>query len=175
MLTRISIGLLGITAVLGAFCAAGVAKADTGFQRPDCSSYKELPLPEATCFRKAKLAVRDANYAALQKTGLEFAYLARPPVGKELDHYPEAKKAAEDKAEGEFVIGFSVNTDGNVYDIKVVSASSAPIGALARLWADTIAQWKFAKIASPVTNVPFRRIYLYSHQDDDKRSNKSGG
>jgi hypothetical protein len=154
-------------------CPAG-AQSTGSFHRPDCSAYKDKPLPEATCFRKDKLAVRYANYEALQKTGLEFVYLARPPAGKELDAYPEAKKAAEDKTEGEFLINFSVNTEGNVYDVKVVESSSAPIGYLAKLWADTIGQWKFTKIAKPVTDVPFRRLYLYS-SEDDKKSRKSGG
>jgi outer membrane biosynthesis protein TonB len=156
--------------------AAGAQPADT-FKRPDCSAYQGTShLPESRCFRKTKLAVRYANYAALQKTGLEFAYLGRPVSGKELDKaYPEAKKAAEDKVEGEFLINFSVNTEGNVYDVKIVNSTSAPIGHLAKLWADTIAQWKFVKIAKPVTNVPFRRLYLYSSEDDDKSSRKSGG
>lgn len=169
---RSLLGLLGVTAVVGTFWAARAEAAS--FVRPVCSAYKNAPLPEAKCFREAKLAVRDANYEALQKTGLEFIYLARPPAGKELDAYPEAKKAAESKAEGEFLLTFSVNTDGDVYDVKIVEASSAPIGALAKLWADTIAQWKFVKIAKPVTGVPFRRIYLYSSEDDDTRR-KNGG
>ena len=155
--------------------SAASAQSTGPFQQPDCSAFKDRPLPEATCFRKNKLAVRYANYEALQKTGLEFVYLARPPAGKELDAYPEAKKAAQDKVEGEFLITFSVNTEGNVYDVKVVESSSAPIGHLAELWADTIGQWKFTKIAKPVTDVPFRRLYLYSAEDDDKSSKKSGG
>jgi TonB family protein len=154
--------------------AAGAQTAET-FTRPDCSAFKDRPLPEATCFRKKKFDVRYANYEALQKTGLEFVYLARPVDGKELEKaYPEATKAAKDRAQGEFLITFSVNTEGNVYDVKVVESSSAPIGHLAKLWADTITQWKFVKIAKPVTDVPFRRIYLYS-DEDNQRGKKSGG
>jgi TonB family protein len=172
MVKRIVLGLLGLAVIVAVFWTARAEAAD--FSRPDCSAFKDAPLPENKCFRKNKLAVRYANYAALQKTGLEFVYLARPPSGKELEAYPEAKKAAMDKVEGEFLITFSVNTEGNVYDVKVVQSSSVPIGYLAKLWADTIAQWKFTKIAKPVTDVPFRRLYLYSSEDDD-RSKKNGG
>jgi outer membrane biosynthesis protein TonB len=164
--------IASLAIVLGS--AAG-AQSTGSFQRPDCSAFKDRPLPEASCYRKNKLAVRYANYEALQKAGLEFAYLARPVSGKELEKgYPEAMKAAVDKVEGEFLITFSVNTEGNVYDVRVVESSSAPIGHLAKLWADTIGQWKFTKIAKPVTDVPFRRLYLYSSEDNDK-SRKSGG
>jgi hypothetical protein len=173
MVKRIVLGLLGIAVIVAIFWTSRAEAAN--FTRPDCSAFKDKPLPEATCFRKNKIAVRYENYEALQKTGLEFVYLARPPAGKELDAYPEAKKAAEGKVEGEFLITFSVNTEGNVYDVKIVNSSSASIGYLARLWADTIGQWKFTKIAKPVTDVPFRRIYLYSSEDDDKSSKKSGG
>lgn len=172
MVKRIAFGLIGIAAILVAFWAAKAEAAD--FARPDCSAYRDAPLPEAKCFRKKKLAVRHENYEALQKTGLEFVFLARPVDGKELEkNYPEARKAAADKVEGEFLINFSVNASGDVYDVKVVEACSPRIGHLAKLWADTIAQWKFVKPAKPVTNVPFRRIYLYSAEDNDKR--KSGG
>ena len=154
--------------------AAGAQTTDK-FGRPDCAVFKDAPLPESKCFRKNKLAVRYENYEALQKTGLEFTWMARPPAGEDFDKaYPEAKKAAEDKVEGEFLINFSVNTEGNVYDVKIVESSSTRIGYLAKVWADTIAQWKFAKVAKPVTNVPFRRLYLYSSEEDDK-SRKSGG
>ncbi len=173
MVKRIVLGLLGIAAIFAAFWAARAEAA--GFTRPDCSDYRNAPLPEAKCFREAKLGVRDANYEALQKTGLEFVYLARPPAGKELEAYPDAKKAAEAKTEGEFLINFSVNADGNVYDVRIVNATSEPIGHLAKLWSDTIAQWKFAKVAKPVINVPFRRLYLYSREDEGKRNQKNGG
>jgi hypothetical protein len=172
MVKRIVLGLLGIAVIVAIFWTARAEAAD--FARPNCAAFKDAPLPESKCFRKNKIAVRHENYEALQKTGLEFVYLARPPAGKELDAYPEAKKAAEDKVEGEFLITFSVNTEGNVYDVKVVRSSSVPIGYLAKLWADTIGQWKFTKIAKPVTDVPFHRLYLYSQEDDDK-SRKSGG
>jgi len=159
---------------IAAATAAG-AQSTGSFHQPDCSAFKNSPLPESACFRKTKFDIRYANYAALQKAGLEFIYLARPVDGKELEkNYPEVVKAGKDKAEGEFLINFSVNTNGDVYDVKIVEASSAPIGHLAKLWADTIAQWKFTKIAKPVTGVPFRRIYLYS-EEDNLRGKKSGG
>lgn len=173
MVKRTVFGVLGIAAVFAIFWAAQAHAAD--FARPDCSAFSNAPEPEAKCFREARKAVRYANYEALQKTGLEFVYLARPPAGKELDAYPEAKKAAEDKVEGEFLITFSVDTDGNVYEVKVVQSSSPRIGYLAKLWADTIAQWKFAKPGKAVTGIPFRRAYLYSKEDDDPRRNRSGG
>ena len=167
--------MLTIASLAIVLASAASAQSTGSYQRPDCSAFKDAPLPESTCFRKNKTAVRYDNYEALQETGLEFVYLARPPVGKELEKaYPEAKKAAEDKVEGDFLITFSVNTDGNAYDVKVVESSSTRIGYLAKLWADTIAQWKFVKVAKPVTNVPFRRLYLYSPEDDDK-NRKSGG
>jgi hypothetical protein len=172
MVNRTLLGVFGIAAILSSFWAARADAAD--FKRPDCSAFENKPLPEASCFRKAKLAVRDANYEALQQAGLEFVYLARPPAGKELDAYPDAKKAAESRVEGEFLLTFSVNADGNVHDVRIIEASSAPIGHLAKLWADTIAQWRFVRLAKPVTGVPFRRIYLYS-QEEDERDKKSGG
>ena len=173
MVKRIIVGLFGIVAILGVFWVAKAEAAEA--TRPDCSEFAGLPKPQSTCFRKRKLAVRYANYDALQKTGLEFAYLARPVEGKELEKaYPDAAKAAKDKVEGKFLITFSVNTDGNVYDVKVVEASSQPISHLARLWADTIAQWKFVKPGKAVTDVPFRRVYLYSDEDSDK-DRRSGG
>lgn len=174
MVKRIGFGLLGIAAVIGIFFWVSSASA-ADFARPDCSAFNDAPEPEAKCFREAKIAVREANYAALQKTGLEFAYLARPPAGDELKSYPEARRAVESRAEGQFLISFSVNADGNVHDVRIVEASSKPIGALAKLWADTIAQWKFVKPGKPVTDIPFRRIYLYSKQDDDPRRSRSGG
>lgn len=173
MVTRILLGLLGMAGVVGTVSAA---KVQTAFQRPDCSAFAGRPEAESSCFRKARRAVTDENYAALQKTGLEFVYLARPVDGKELEKgYPEAFKAARDKVEGEFLLTFSVNTNGDVFDVKVVATSSEPIGHLAKLWGDTIKQWKFVKTAKPVTDVPFRRIYLYSKEDEGKRGQKSGG
>lgn len=151
------------------------AQSTGSFQRPDCSAFKDMPQPDSACFRKKRFDVRYENYKALQKTGLEFVYLARPIDGKELEkNYPEVIKAGKDKVEGEFLINFSVNTNGDVYDVKIVEASSEPNRARAKLWADTIAQWKFVKIAKPVTGVPFRRVYLYS-PEDDQRGKKSGG
>src|SRR5690348_3115101 len=102
------------------------AHADDDFRGPDCSAFAKSPEPEATCFRKMKIAVRYANYDALQKTGLEFVYMGRPDP----DTNPDAKKAAEDKVQGGFLIRFSVDTDGTVRDVRVVESSSERIGHL---------------------------------------------
>lgn len=166
-MNKLIVAVLSLTAASGA-----AAQSPVSFQRPDCSAYANLPEGEGRCFRKARDTVRFANYAALQETGLEFAYLARPPA--DLAGYPEARKAVEEKAEGEFLITFSVDTEGKAHDVKVVSASSEPIDALARVWADTIAQWRFTKVASPVADIPFRRVYLYSSDDEERGENVRG-
>src|SRR4029453_469441 len=108
---------LMIASLALALGSAAHAQAAGTFQRPDCSAFKDSPLPESLCFRQQKFDVRYENYAALQKTGLEFVYLARPVDGEELEkNYPEVVKAGKDKVEGEFLINFSVNTNGDVYD-----------------------------------------------------------
>jgi hypothetical protein len=98
----------------------------------------------------------------MQKTKLMFVYMARPDPK---DH-PDVMKAIESKVEGSFVIRFSVKTDGTVYDVQTVEVTEG-IQPLARLWADTIRQWTFVKTTQPVTGVEYRRIYLYSKDDDD--------
>jgi hypothetical protein len=50
--------------------------------------------------------------------------------------------------------------------------TSAGIEPLANLWAETIKQWTFAKIAKPVVNVEYRRIYLYSKDDEAEEAKK---
>ena len=93
-----------------------------------------------------------------------FVYMARPDAKAN----PDALKVVENKVEGSFVIRFSVKTDGTVYDVQTVEVTEG-IQPLAKLWADTIGQWTFAKTARPVTGIEFRRIYLYSAEDDDDR------
>jgi hypothetical protein len=149
---------------------APAVHAQDAFQRPDCTAFQAMPEPEATCFRKTKIALFYANADALQKTGLEFLYMGRPDA----EDSPEAKKVLEDKTEGAFLIRYSVQVDGTVHDVRIDEASSDAIRHLAKLWADAIAQWKFAKIEKPVKDVPFGRIYLYSAQDDDRRTRRAG-
>jgi hypothetical protein len=146
-----------------AIALAAVASAQTvvSFKRPDCSPYSASLKPERACIRETKRRWDEINFAALQKTKLIFDYMARPdPKGS-----PEAMKAVESKIEGSFVIRFSVKPDGKVYDVKVVEVTEG-IQPLARLWADTIAQWTFAKSAQGANGIEFRRIYLYSKDDD---------
>jgi hypothetical protein len=91
-----------------------------------------------------------------------FVYMARPDPKTN----PDALKAVENKVEGSFVIRFSVRTDGTVYDVQTVEVTEG-IQPLAKLWAETIGQWTFAKTTQPVTGIEFRRIYMYAPDDDD--------
>jgi hypothetical protein len=147
--------------------ASGAQAADS-FKRPDCSAFKDAPKPESKCFGRIRNAWKYANYDAVQKAGLEFIYMARPDVNSS----PAAKKALEDKAEGSYTIKFSVNQAGTVYDVKVEDVTSQAIAPIASLWADTIKQWTFAKIAKPVVDLEYRRIYLYSKDDEVKEAKK---
>ena len=147
---------------------------DTSYPRPDCSAYQGLMKPEATCISVARRGVNlDANAAAIRASGLEFRYMARPPSGDALDAYPGAKKTLEDKVNGDFLITFSVNRQGNVEDVKVKEFSSAPINALAIVWADTISKWKFVKPDEPIRDVPFRRLYLYPEETGEETETES--
>ena len=116
------------------------AQAPVTFKRPDCSAYSAWQKPERKCIREVRRSWKEANFAALQKTGLMFVYMARPDPKAN----PEALKVAENKIEGSFVIRFSVKTDGTVYDVQTVEVTEG-IQPLAKLWADTIGQWTFAK------------------------------
>jgi opacity protein-like surface antigen len=147
---------------------SGAAQAQDRFQRPDCSKFQGGPKAEGKCFRETKEAWKFANYDAVQKAGLEFIYMARP----DLSNSPAVKKALEDKVEGSYTIKYSVNQNGTVYDVKVEDVTSAGIEPIAKLWADTIKQWTFAKIAKPVVNVEYRRIYLYSKDDEAEEAKK---
>jgi hypothetical protein len=147
--------------------ASGAQAADS-FKRPDCSAYKDSPKPESKCFSKVKNDWKYANYDAVQKAGLEFIFMARP----DLKASPAAKKALEDKVQGSYTIKYSVNQNGTVYDVKVEDVTPAAIEPIAKLWADTIKQWTFAKIAKPVVDVEYRRIYLYSKDDEAEEAKK---
>jgi hypothetical protein len=145
-----------------ALALATVAGAQTPFKRPDCSAYSTAAKPERKCVREIRRAWQEANFAALQKTGLMFVYMARPDVKAS----PEALKVVENKVEGSFAIRFSVRTDGTVHDVQTVEVTEG-IMPLAKLWAETVSQWTFAKISQPVNGIEYRRIYMYAVDDDE--------
>jgi hypothetical protein len=151
----------------GALTLASAASAQTPvtFKRPDCSAYSAAQKPERKCVRETRRSWQEANFAALQKTGLMFVYMARPDPKAS----PDAVKAVQNRIEGSFVIRFSVKTDGTVYDVQTVEVTEG-IQPLAKLWAQTIGQWTFAKTSQAVTGIEFRRIYMYAADDDDEDS-----
>lgn len=148
---------------LVAFLAVSPAHAQPTFERPDCSAFASAPKPEVRCFREVRDAWREQNFAALQKTGLMFAYMERPDI----ESAPEARKVIERKVEGSFLIRFSVATDGKVSEVKVEQVTDG-IEPLAKLWAESIRQWTFVKTGRPVSGVEYRRIYLYP-KDETKQ------
>ena len=152
--------LMCFAALTLAFAAS--AHAAVSFKRPDCSTYSAAQKPERKCVREVRRSWQEMNFAALQKTGLMFVHMARPDPKPNSD----ALKVVEKKIEGSFVIRFSVKTDGTVHDVQTVEVSEG-IQPLAKLWADTIGEWTFAKTSQPVTGIEFRRIYMYSAEDDD--------
>ena len=123
-----------------ALASSAHAQSVASFKRPDCSAYKASAKPERKCVRETKRLWQEANFAALQKTGLMFVYMARPDTR----NAPDAVKAVENEIEGSFVLRFSVKPDGTVYDVQTVEVSEG-IQPLARLWSDTIRLWTFAK------------------------------
>lgn len=151
------------------FTAPATAQQLKDFERPDCSTYASAIKPESKCAREVRRTWRESNFAALQATGLMFNQMVRPDPEKS----PEAKKAVEDEIEGSFRILFSVRTDGTVEDVRIVEVAGG-VTPLAKLWADTIGQWTFAKVDKPVKDVEYRRIYLYSPEDDEASKRKSG-
>jgi hypothetical protein len=161
---------LAIPFVAFALALAASAEAEVRFERPDCSAYKDAFKPESKCIRETRRHWQEANFAALQKTGLMFIHMARPDI----ETNPAAKAAIENKVEGTFTLRFSVATDGTVYNVRQEAVTDG-IAPLAGLWADTIAQWTFTKIDTPVTDVEYRRIYLYSSEDDAKTPRESQG
>ena len=153
--------LLAIAFFALVLAAVGSAQAEDDFKRPDCSAYKDAFKPESKCIRETRKRWQEANFAALQKTGLMFIHMTRP----DLDSSPDAKATLENKVEGSFTVRFSVSTDGAVYNVKSEEVTDG-LAPLASLWADTIGQWTFTKIEAPVTDLVHRRIYLYSSEDD---------
>jgi len=145
-----------------ALASSAQAQSVANFKRPDCSAYKASAKPERKCVRETKRLWQETNFAALQKTGLMFIYMARPDTR----NAPDAVKAVENEIEGSFVLRFSVKPDGTVYDVQTVEVTEG-IQPLARLWSDTIRQWTFAKTSQAVTGIEFRRIYMYTKEDDD--------
>ena len=80
--------------------------------RPDCSR----PQPrnqKKECNQDVRKSGR-RNFAALQKTGLMFIYMASPDIKAK----PAANKVIKDKVEGSFTVKFSVAADGTVYDVQ---------------------------------------------------------
>jgi len=161
---------LAIPFVAFALAIAVSAEAEVRFERPDCSAYKDAFKPESKCIRETRRRWQEANFAALQKTGLMFVHMARPDI----ETSPAAKEAIANKVEGSFTLRFSVATDGTVYNVRQEEVTDG-IAPLAALWADTIAQWTFTKIDQPVTDVEYRRIYLYSSEDDVQTPRESQG
>ncbi len=145
------------------------AWAQAGFTRPDCAVGDAVTpqAAEARCIREARKRVKDANFAALQATGLMFNYMARP----DLERFPEAKAVLEKKVEGSFGLVFSVAPDGTVYNVATKDVT-AGIEPLAKMWADTIGQWTFAKPGRAVADIEHRRIYLYAREDDAESQKK---
>jgi hypothetical protein len=141
---------------------AASAQAAATFKRPDCSAYSAAQKPERKCIREVRRSWQEANFAALQKTGLMFVYMARPDAKAS----PDALKAVQNRIEGSFVIRFSVKPDGTAYDVHTVEVTDG-IQPLARLWAEAIGQWRFAKTSQPVAAIEFRRIYMYAADEDD--------
>lgn len=144
-----------------ALASAAAAQTPTMFKRPDCSPYSAAQKPERKCVREIRRSVQEANFAALQKTGVMFVYMARPDA----EASPDASEVIENKIEGSFAIRFSVRTDGTVHDVQTVEVTDG-IQPLARLWADTIRGWTFAKTGQPVAGIEYRRIYMYAKDDD---------
>lgn len=142
--------------------------AQSSFTRPECATGDAVTpqAAEARCIRAARKQVQDANFAALQKTGLMFKYMARP----DLERFPEARSVLEKKVEGSFGVVFSVAPDGTVYNVRTTDVTHG-IEPLARMWADTIGQWTFVKADKAVDDIEHRRIYLYP-KDDEVESQK---
>jgi hypothetical protein len=146
------------------------AQAGTAFTRPACPTAETGPGAEARCIRDIRKRLQEANFAALQKTGLVFKYMARP----EIDSKPAAKAVLEQKTEGSFTVRFSVAPDGTVYNVSAVDVTDG-MAPLAQLWADTIAQWTFMKTAAAVADVEHRRIYMYAADDEEESARKAKG
>lgn len=156
-----------ILLTLACLASATTAGAEgSSFSRPDCSAYKGQTRGEARCFRDFKKSVRQTNFAALQKTGLMFNYLARPDIAAS----PAAQQLFKDKVEGTFALKFSVKADGTVYDVKVADISSEAMRPMAKVMTDTLSQWTFFPVTKPVVDVPYRYVALYPKDDKPKKA-----
>ena len=71
---------LVILSVALALAFAAGAQAQVSFKRPDCSAYKAAFKPESKCIREMRKSWQEANFAALQKTGLMFIHMERPDI-----------------------------------------------------------------------------------------------
>ncbi len=151
-----------LSAVALVLVAPSWAWAQSSFARPECAAGDAVTpqAAEARCIREARKRLQDANFAELQQTGLMFNYMARP----DLEQFPEAKAVLEKKVEGTFSVMLSVAPDGSVNNVSVKDVTDG-VQPLARMWADTIGQWTFAKVDKPVTDIEHRRIYLYPKDD----------
>lgn len=132
--------LLALSVIVLALVAPAGAQAQLAFERPDC------PCAGRRLFRRGPLYSGHPQElaagrfpTALQKTGLIFKYMARP----EVDKYPAAKAALEQKVEGSFTVRFSVAPDGAVYNVATTDVTGG-IEPLAKMWADTIGEWTVA-------------------------------
>lgn len=159
---------LMIASIALVMASSAGAQASDSFKRPDCSEYKGDYKAESRCFRHVKDDWKYANFDAVQNAGLEFILMVRPDLEKD----KVAKKVLDDKVEGSFTIKYSVNQTGAVHDVKVEDVTSDAIRPLAQLWADTIKQWSFEKPAKPVVDLEYRRIYLYSKDDEAEEAKK---
>jgi len=158
---------LFLTFVALAAAAPAGTHAQSAFVRPDCPAADAAHSAEARCLRDVRKRLQQSNFDSLQKTGLMFRYMARP----ELDQHPDARAAIEKKIEGSFTVRFDVAPDGTVYNVRAVDVT-AGIEPLAKMWADTIGQWTFAKPGRAVTDIEHRRIYLYAREDDAESQKK---
>jgi hypothetical protein len=162
--------LLALPLVALALAGPAGAWAQAVFKRPDCPAPAAAYSAEARCIRDIRKSWQQANFDALQQTGLTFKYMARPDV----DEYPAAKAALEKKVEGSFTVRFSVAPDGVVYNVRTAEVTSG-VEPLAKMWADTIGLWTFVKVDKAVTDVEHRRIYLYPRDDDAESQKKAQG
>jgi hypothetical protein len=158
---------LVLSVVILLLAAPAGAQAETAFQRPDCPAADAVDSAEARCIRDVRKRWQQANFDALQQTGLMFAHMGRP----EIDRHPAAKAVIENKVEGSFTVRFSVAPDGSVYNVSTVDVT-AGIEPLAKMWAETIGQWTFVKPDKPVADVEYRRIYLYAGDDEAESQKK---
>lgn len=153
-----------------ALAAPVAVQAQSAFERPKCPTADTAPGAESRCIRDVRKQWQEANFAALQKTGLVFKYMARPDV----EASPAAKAVLEQKKEGSFTVRFSVAPDGTVYNAAAVDVTDG-MAPLAKLWADTISQWTFLKTAAAVTDLEHRRIYMYPAEEEGASERRAPG